>query len=148
VDIVIDEWIVHYIAEPDKRNTALGFLERLLAKCDCLVTMKGGGLDRKVFQMAEECAGCEVKSMKLAKWFMKVFRWNSDKFRVLEESEAAVLPSGLEKAWPQDDLFLLKATLSTGAPILTIDGGLKSVASETKEVVVRMLDEFIEEYDC
>ncbi|MFQ6087773.1 MAG: hypothetical protein ACE5K0_02585 [Candidatus Methanofastidiosia archaeon] len=79
MEITIDEWVVHYISDPKKHKIVSDFLEKVLKKCDKFVTIKGEGLDHKMWRMAKKSGYWKPESRKLAKWFMLSFRLNNEK---------------------------------------------------------------------
>lgn len=148
MEIVVDEWIVDYIADPQKRGAVFEFLEKVLEKCDRFVTIRGEGLDQKIWQMAKESGRWKPEGRSLAKWFMRSFRNNTDKLHILEKSNAMPVPPALEEKTPSDDLYLVRAAISTGGFILTTDYRLKERLSHEQELDIRMVDEFLDHYDC
>jgi len=149
MEITIDEWIVHFISEPQKREVAVKFLEKIHQKCDKLVTIRGGALDQKIWTMAKSSQSWDAEGRKLVKWFMWEFRNNSNKFRVLEESDAEPLSADLGREVPEDDLYIVKTTICTSDRlIVTTDGKLRDRLSGRPELIVRLVDEFLETYNC
>ena len=148
MDITIDEWVVHHIGDPDKLEAVEAFLNEVYRKCDRFVTIRGEHLDQRIFQLAKECATWEPRHKALAKHFISKFRLNPKKFHALEESEAAILPPDLGPDVPRKDVFLVRAALTTGSPILTTDAKLKRRLAHAESVQVRLLDEFLQDYDC
>jgi len=148
MEIVIDEWIVHFISDPQKREVVREFLKKVLEKCDRFVTVRGEGLDRKIWRMVKESGQWEPESRELVKKFMARFRHNSKKFRILEGPNMRPVPSELKRKTPSDDLYLVKAALSTGGFILTTDYRLKEKLSQEQELTIHLVDEFLGQYDC
>lgn len=148
MDIVIDEWVVHHLSTPDNRRAAVEFLEKVLGKCDRFVTIEGAGLDKKIWKMSKESDRWEPQARTFAKWFIRSFRTDSQKFLVISQSDAVPLPPDLEQETPAGDLFLVSAALTTGGFILTADRKLKERLSHRKEIAIRLLDEFLPQYDC
>jgi len=149
MEITADEWIVHFINESEKREIAIKFLEKIHQKCDKLVAIRGEALDQKIWDMAKSSQGWDVAGRRLAKWFMRVFRNNSDKFRTLEESDIEPLSPDLENGIPNDDIYLVKTAMCTSDRlIVTTDGRLKDRLSGRQDLIVRLVDEFLEEYNC
>lgn len=148
VEIIVDEWIVHYMSNSENRGKIFQFLRKLLEKCDRFVTIRGEGLDQKIWKMAKRSAYWSPESRNLVKWFMANFRTNSKKFLIIEESETVPLSPDLNQKTPSDDKYLVKAALTTGGCILTTDSKLKEILSDWKELKVYMADEFIDQYDC
>lgn len=147
MEIVLDEWIYHYISNPRKRETIFQFLENVLRKCDRFVTIRGKGLDQKIWAMAKKSSYWDDTGRKLVKWFMGSFRFNTKKFYVLEESNATALPAELEQETPSADRYLVQAAITTGGFILTTDTKLKENLSNRPEVTVCIVDEFLDHYD-
>ena len=147
MEIVIDEWIVHYMSDPEKHEIIFRFLKKVFKKCDRFVTVRGRGLDQKIWQIAKKSAYWNPESRRLVKWFMGSFRHNSKKFHILEESNIS-LPLELEQETPPDDLYLVKAAIATKSFIVTTDYKLKRKLSHWKEITVYMVDEFLDLYDC
>lgn len=148
MEITIDEWIVHYISDPEKFETTVEFLEKVFNKCDRFVTIKGEGLDRKIWQMDKKSSRWDPKGRKFVKWFMANFRHNSEKFLVLDESGLKPLHPDLEKATPPDELYLVKAATTTESSILTTDNRFKERLSHRKELTFHIVDEFLNHYNC
>lgn len=151
MEITVDDWIVHFIAQSDlqKRKDVLRFLEKLFQKCDKLVAVKGGGLMQKIWQMSKESGDWDVASRSLAKYFFRSFLANSNKFLILEESNLKPLSKELEQETPPDDLYLVKAAINTTDRfILTTDDRLKEKLSHRQELTIRLMDEFLPQYDC
>ena len=148
MEIIVDEWIVHYISDPPKRGAVFEFLKKVLEKCDRFVTIRGEGLDQKIWRMAKESGQWEPESRTFVKWFMASFRQNSEKFRILEESNAIPVPLELEQETPSDDLYLVRAAITTGGFILTTDYRLKEKLSQKQELTICIVDEFLNRYDC
>lgn len=148
MEITIDEWIVHYLSDPQKRELAFDFLDKVLKKCDRFVTIKGEALDQKIWWMAKKSGNWDFKGRSIVKWFMASFRQNSEKFRLLKKSNAKPLPSELEQNTPPDDLYLVKAAITTDSFILTTDERLKEKLSHRKDLAIRIVDEFLSQYDC
>ncbi|KPV64127.1 MAG: hypothetical protein AOA66_0442 [Candidatus Bathyarchaeota archaeon BA2] len=147
-EITVDEWIVHFISEPQKREVAVKFLEKVHQKCDKLVTLRGGPLDQKIWKMAKSSQDWDIGGKRLVKWFMREFRLSS-KFRALEELDMEPLPGDLERETPEDDLYLVKTAISTlDRLIVTTDGGLKERLSSRSELTVCFFDEFFKVYNC
>lgn len=146
MEIVIDEWIVHYLSDPEKQEIVFKFLMKVFEKCDRFVTIRGKGLDQKIWQIAKKSGYWNPESRRLVKWFMGNFRHNSKKFHVIEDSIS--LPLNLKEETPPDDEYLVKAAVITKSFILTTDYKLKEKLSHQKEVVVCMVDEFLDQYDC
>jgi len=147
MEITVDEWIVHFISWSQKREVAVKFLEKIHQKCDKLVTMRGKALDEKIWNMAKSSQSWDIGSRRLVKWFMGEFRNNPNKFRVFEELNMGQLPADLEREIPEDDLYLIKTALCTSDHlIVTTDGRLKDKLSGRSELIIRLVDEFLETY--
>lgn len=148
MQITVDEWIAHFISDPQKRKDALKFLEKLLQKSDKLVTLRGGPLNRKIFRMAEESATWDSAGRDFVKWFMGEFL-NSENFLMLYESNLQPLSKELEQETPSDDLYLVKTAINTADRfIVTTDNRLKEKLSHRQELTIRLVDEFLQQYDC
>jgi len=148
MEITVDEWIVHFIYESQKREVAVKFLEKIHQKCDKLVAIRGEALDQKIWGMAKNSQSWDIEGRRLAKWFMRVFRNNSDKFRTLEELNMEPLPRDLEQEIPNDDLYLIRTAMCTSDRlIITTDGRLKERLSGRRELKVRLVEEFLEAYN-
>jgi hypothetical protein len=148
VEITIDEWIVHFLSEKNKREIALDFLNKVHRKCDRLVTVRGGSLDQKIWNMAKISQNWDIEGRIIAKWFMSDFRNNSKKFLVLEEPDLEPLPPGLEHEIPEDDVYLAKTAVSTSDHlIVTTDTRLKERLSGRIELTIRLVDEFLKTYN-
>lgn len=113
MEITVDEWIVHFISDSQKRKDSLRFLEKLFQKCDKLVAVKGGSLMQKIWQMAKESGNWDPDGRKLAKYFLGVFLNNSNKFLILDESNLKPLPLELAQETPSDDFDLVRAAINT-----------------------------------
>jgi len=149
MEIIVDEWIVHFISWSQKREVVVKFLEKVHQKCDKLVTMRGKALDEKIWSMAKSSQSWDIGSRRLVKWFMGEFRNNPNKFRALEELDTEPLSADLEREIPEDDLYLVKTAMCTSDRlIVTTDGRLKERLSGRPELIVRLVDEFLEAYNC
>jgi len=149
MEITVDEWIVHFIYESQKREVAVKFLEKIHQKCDKLVAIRGEALDQKIWDMAKSSQNWDIGGRRLAKWFMRVFRNNSNKFRTLEELNMEPLSVDFEREIPDDDRYLVKTAMCTSDKlIVTTDGKLKERLSGRQELIVRLVDEFLEAYNC
>lgn len=143
MEITIDEWIVHFISDPQKREWTLTFLEKVFQKCDRLVTIRGAPLMKKIWRMSKESGNWDPTGRSFAKYFFINFISNSNKFRLLDESELKPLPVELERETPHDDLYLVKAAMNTADRlILTTDSRLKEKLSHMREPTIHLVDEF------
>lgn len=148
MEITLDEWIVHYLSDPQKRELAFEFLDKILKKCDRFVTIEGEALDQKIWKMAKKSGNWDPVGRSIVKWFMASFRQNSEKFRLLKKSKTTPLPPELERNTPPDDLYLIKAAITTSSFILTTDERLKEKLSHRKDLAIRIVDEFLRNYNC
>lgn len=149
MEITVDEWIVYFISDPQRRKDALRFLEKLFQKCDKLCTMGGEALDQKIWRMDKESENWDPIGRRFVKWFIAQIRINPNKFRILEGSDLKILPADLEQETPPDDLYLVKAAMNTADKlILTTDSKLKERLSSKQELIILLVNEFLPQYDC
>ena len=148
MEIVIDEWIVHHIGDADKQGAVFHFLQHVLAKCDKFVTIKGEALPEKMLRMTQSPAWWDPVGRELAKRLWREFLWNSEKFRLLEHSDLVAVPAKLERQTPPDDLYLVRAALTTSGVIVTTDTELNEILSPWADISICMVDEFLSSYDC
>jgi len=149
MEITVDEWIVHFIYESQKREVVAKFLEKIRQKCDKLVTIRGEALDQKIWNMAKISQSWDIGGITLVKWFMREFRNNPNKFRVIEKINIKPLSADLEREIPEDDLYLVKTAMSTSDHlIVTTDVRLREKLSRRPELSVQLIDEFLEVYNC
>jgi hypothetical protein len=111
MEIVVDEWIVHFIYESQRREVVTRFLEKIHKKCDKLVTIRGEALDQKIWSMAKTSQNWDVGGLLLVNWFMRAFRKDPNKFRVIEKANTKPLSADLEREIPEDDLHLIMAAI-------------------------------------
>lgn len=149
MEITIDEWIVHFIFDSQRRKDAAQFLETVFQKCDTFVAVKGGGFTQKIWWMSRESKNWDPAARILAKYFLGSFLWNSDKFHLLDESNLNPVPPEIERETPPDDRYLVKTAMSTPDKlILTTDSRLKKKLSHRQELTIHLVDEFLQQYDC
>ncbi|MEW6620289.1 MAG: hypothetical protein AB1422_13310 [bacterium] len=152
LNIVIDEWIIHFISPkestPEKQKIVFEFLQKVFEKCDKFVIIKGGKLEKKIWGIAKESGNWRPEIRSLVKNFIYQFRTNSKKFEILEENNLIPLSSELIQETPEDDLYLVKAAISTKSCILTTDNRLKEKMVSRKELSIYLVDEFLKNYDC
>ena len=127
---------------------AFEFLQKVFSKCDKLTTLKGEGLDNKIWQMAKESGHWDYVGRSFVKWFMAYFRHNNEKFHVIVNQDSISVPAEIEEETPEDDLYLVKAAIISESPILTTDRRLKERLSHREELTIHLLDEFLDNYDC
>jgi len=149
MEITIDEWLVHYISDPQRCEMAFKFLDKVFRKCDKFVTINDKGLMQKIYQMSRDSANWEPASRRIAKYFFASFMVNSSKFHRLDPSTINQLPDDLRQQIPNDDIYLVETAMNTEAKfILTTDGRLKERLSGWKDLNIQLVDEFLQEYDC
>jgi len=149
MEISIDEWIVHYISDPQKCGIAFNLLERVYNKCDKFVALQGGGLMAKIWSMSEDFGSWEQNSRGVAKYFFSYFLYNSDKFIQRISQTLCPLPEDLRQQTPNDDIYLVETAMNTQDKlILTTDGRLKEKLSGWQELNIQLVDEFLQKYDC
>ena len=66
MEIVVDEWIVHFIYESQRREVVTRLLEKII-KCDKLVTIREEALDQKIWSMAKTSRNWDVGGLLLVK---------------------------------------------------------------------------------
>lgn len=148
MDIVIDEWIVHYIEEEDNYLIAFEILSRIYDKCDNLMTLENGPLISKIHTLMKELSRWnDPKQISIAKFFISNFVLNSKKFKRLDQDEIHEL-SDEEKENISDasDTFLFEALYtSEDGIILTTDERLKNETSLPARI--ELVRDFIEQYN-
>ena len=149
MEIVLDEWICHYVQDAAAdHSTLLSFLEKLVEKCDRFVTVRGAALDQKIWVMCRDCYQWSPTACDLARYFIRSIRIDPHKFRTVENEDLADLPPDVEGLVPEDDTYLIKVALAVGAPILTTDRRLRDGLSGQRGLHFLMADEFLTSYDC
>lgn len=148
MEITVDEWLIHYISEPERRNEVFTFLQTVKEKCDSFVTIRGGNLERKIWRMSKASGYWSPDGRALVKWFMFEFRKNSSRFHLVEQAEVVTISSELENKTPSKDLYLVKCAMTTGSIIVTTDNRLRECLSDVGELTISSVDEFISQYDC
>jgi predicted nucleic acid-binding protein len=146
MEIVLDEWIVHYILSKRNRKKAFDFLEKVFNKCDRFVTIEGEGLVKKIYKMAKKSGNLDVECRLLVKWFMAKFPTHSKKFQVLETSSEIILPNKLKGINLKNDLYLVKAAIATGGTIVTTDRKLKEKLTDVREINIQIFEDFFRQY--
>ena len=148
MDIVLDEWITSFIANPQAVPQVRDFLDAVMRKCDKFVTTEASPLERKIWEMSKQCDSWPEVSRRLAREFIADFRKNALKWRTLPLSDMPPLPSEVSASVKDDDQYLARGALATEAKlIVTIDRPLKDALNGKHGLVVRLVDEFVEEYD-
>jgi len=147
MEITIDEWIIHYLAEKNKIIIESEILEKIYKKCDKFVILKGERFYQKISRFEKESK--DRVSIILVKNFIRRFIRNSNKTILLEDSDVMDLPDDLEKITPGKDKFLVKTALLTKDKlILTTDAKLKEKINGMHGLNIVLIDEFIISYDC
>ena len=149
MDIVIDEWIVHYIEEEENYLIAFEVLSRIYDKCDNLLTLENGPLMKKIYGLMK-MTSCwnDPKQIMVAKYFINYFVQNSKKFKRIDEEDIQEIPEDMRnKISDPSDTFLFEGLhTSKDGIILTTDERLKN---ETDlPVKIELLKDFLENYDC
>ncbi|MEW6606158.1 MAG: hypothetical protein AB1414_01720 [bacterium] len=152
MNIVIDEWMIHFISPkestPEKQKMVFEFLQKVFKKCDKFVTMRGGKLEKKIWWIAKESSNWRPEIRSVVKNFINQFWLNSKKFWLLEENNLIPLSLEVRQKIPEDDLYLIKVAISTKSCILTTDNRLKEKMASQKELSIYLVDEFLKNYDC
>jgi len=147
LEIVLDEWIVHFIADPAKQKETGHLLTSVFRKCDRFVTVAGSPLAQKLYEMCKGYRRFDSAGRALAKMFIMRFLDNSEKLHRIPTDVAAV-PEDLTSEVKEDDRYLVRAALATRDKlILTTDGPLKEALDGKHGIRVRLVDEFVEEYN-
>lgn len=149
MDIVIDEWIVHYIEDQDNYLVAFEVLSRIYDKCDNLLTVENGPLMKKIHSMMKKTSRWnDPNQIMVAKFMIRNFILNSKKFKLIDEGDIQEISDDIkEKVSDQSDIFLFEAFYtSEDGIILTTDERLKN---ETDlPVKIELVKKFLEVYDC
>lgn len=145
-DLVIDEWLWADLQGSNaarQQGETFKFLEAIYKKCDRIVIVKGSQFDLKFLGLFDRY---NVVRNRLASYYKDYFRYNSLKTNVLEEDQLADLPQGLAAQVKEEDQYLVRAFLTSGASeIVTTDIPLKDALGRNS-IRCSYRDEFVREY--
>jgi hypothetical protein len=132
--LVFDEWVWADLngenGEEAQRET-LWLLQRVLEKCDQLVTVRGSPFLRKYYEMARQ-ANIGDPRREIVKRFRNQFLSNSKKLYLLQEESLPDIPTDLESKVKEDDKYLVRAYLAGKADLLvTTDNPLLKALNES-----------------
>jgi len=149
MELVVDEWLPHYIEERDKNEFLLKFLEKIYEKCDSLVISRQGPVRKKIHRIMNKASHWKDNNQRrLFKYFITSFLRNSNKVLLIEEHTIPELPENIAKILPEDDHFLYRIALARGeCVILTTDKKLKMKARALGEQFkTEILEDFCSNY--
>lgn len=154
LEIVVDEWIVHYLSDKTKSCEVRQFIDKLIEKCDKILIPHGSKLERKIWELPKLSANFPARIRDNTKRFFSGIVKNSDKCRFVELSNSSVgtpLETMLEPI-PHDDRYLIATALMMSVKVIvTTDQRLIDIVSPIPELEriglkIQLLDEFLTEY--
>jgi len=144
-DYVLNEWVwADAVGENGRTRQLEAFqvLSALSERSDRIVVVKGSSFYAKAWKL---CIAMTLPAREIAQFFKLNFLFNSDKCRLLNESELEQFPLSLSDV-KNDDQYLVRAQLTaTGSVIITTDRPLKA-ALDQAGIPCEHRDDFVARY--
>jgi hypothetical protein len=138
--IIPDEWLIHDLKGDNGKSSqteALGFLEKVIRKCDRLGILEGAPFASKAYSLLMKDESITVRQ--LSKYFRLKFLVNTEK--CVRVNHGGEVNEVLALSIPPSDLYLFETREAIGeGTIVTSDSDL------TGHQWVRMRNEFLAEY--
>ncbi|GBC97100.1 hypothetical protein HRbin16_02920 [bacterium HR16] len=119
---IVDEWLWHDLNGEngdEKRAEAFAFVEKVLHKCDMIVSLKQSPFEQKFFQL---CQRTDVVTRRIVRFFRMQILQNQQKYRTYAEADCPPLPD--ESAVKTDDVYLVRLGLGGYGTVVTTDNPL------------------------
>lgn len=126
---IVDEWLWHDLSGEngdERRAQAFAFLEKVLQKCDIIVSLKKSPFEQKFFQL---CQRTDAITRNIVRFFRLQILHNQQKYHAYTESDCAPLPE--ESPVKADDAYLVRLALRGYGTVVTTDHPLLQYLQET-----------------
>lgn len=115
---IVDEWLWHDLGGEnglERQQQAFQFLERLVRKCDMLVSMKGSAFEQKFYNL---CLLRDVVVRQIVRYCRNFILSNSQKYLTVVEHDCPPLPDDWNVK-PDDRYLACLATAGHGTVVTT-----------------------------
>lgn len=116
---IVDEWLWHDLSGEngdERRVEAFTFLEKVLYKCDIIVSLKRSPFERKFYQL---CQRQDVVTRHIVRFFRLQILQNQQKYHAHTEADCPPLPD--ESPVKADDVYLVRLALGGCGIVVTTD---------------------------
>jgi len=145
--LVIDEWLWADLRgenQAERQRESFDFLQTVFERCDQLVTVAESVFLRKFWDLARNARTETLR--KIVKAFKAQFFLNAGKLLLYEENELQPLSPEVRGDVKQDDQYLVRVYLASGADVLvTTDNPLIETLG-THNIQCRARNEFVRAY--
>lgn len=146
-NLIIDEWIYHYIIGEDgetKREKALIFVNRLYSYKGSILMLEDSPFDNKIKLLTKNT---DVRIREISKMLFIGILLDSKKTVRVSEKELKPLSKRLLKIIPDDDQYLIRLFLyKKNSCIITSDTRLVGRLRNEKYIKIMLHDDFVNQY--
>lgn len=149
MEIVVDEWLLHYIcpnALSSEKSIAFEFINRLVEKCDKMVIGRKTPFISKFYIYWNEFRGYPEVYKHFKKLNELIF-YNSDKTILVNNIDETEIPEEIVEKAKNDDRYLIKLVFfSKEKIIVTTDKPLQEIYTNEKNLKIYLVDEFLNSF--
>lgn len=140
---IVDEWLWHDLSGENsakRRAEAFTFLEKVVLKCDVIVSLKQSPFEQKFYQL---CRRTDVITRTVVRFFRHQILQNRQKYRAYAEADCPQLPE--DSAVKRDDAYLVRLALGGYGTVVTTDHPLLQHLQQ-KNLACIHRDELLQNY--
>lgn len=148
MEIVVNEWLLDYML-PDstkqQKEFVVQFIDIWIKRCDRVLIRRTGPFVNKFYRYWKSVENDQA-SRKRFKLLHSLLFLNSDKTKIVDDTDVQPLPTELSQKVPMDDKYLIElAYVSTDRIVITTDAKLKDKLKDEQALKIYLLEEFIRE---